>query len=112
MFPQTVDGLLDPVLEPVSDTQYKATGLPSSVNPSAVCPVYLEKGECRVGLKCRFLGGHVKKGENGSPHLLKDEEKIVQNKDRSTELNFLKGEALKLLRTKNVCTPRTTLSCN
>ena len=99
-----MDAVLDPTLEPTFDTANGDTGFPSSINPRTVCPVFRERGECRHGFKCRFLGGHVKKGEDGTLQLLKDEARITASTDTAVERNFLPGEALKQLRTKKVST--------
>lgn len=102
IFPQTVDALVDSILEPVMGASNTETNLPSSINPNTICPVFQERGECRVGFKCRFLGGHIKKEEDGSFRLVKDEEKFAQRKDKTLERNFLPNESLKQLRTKKV----------
>ena len=46
----------------------------ASIDASAKCPVYETTGECKHGLKCRFLGGHVRKSEDGQYHLTVNEE--------------------------------------
>lgn len=76
----------------------------SSVDFNTVCPVFLETGECRHGLKCRFLGGHVRKGENGELILLTDEEKQARSAVSGKEVNFMSPDTLKLLRSKKVST--------
>ena len=76
--------------------------LPPSVDPSAFCPVYQNKGECKQGYKCRFLGAHIRKTESGSLEPVKDEDKVARRKLETTELNFLPLDALKRLRSKKV----------
>lgn len=93
-FPPNVD-------ESTMDAEDTATP-PKSINWNARCPIYDEDGECRHGLKCRFLGGHVRKREDGTLELLRDEEKASMRKPYSTELNMLPSDKLKKLRTKSV----------
>jgi hypothetical protein len=59
-------------------------------------------GTCRLGLKCRFLGGHMRKVEDGTVLLVEDEEKKEHTLTENTELNFISPTAMKLLRTKKV----------
>jgi tRNA-dihydrouridine synthase 3 len=59
-------------------------------------------GSCRLGLKCRFLGGHVRKAEDGTVVLVEDAEKKALTLAANTEHNSISPEALKLLRTKKV----------
>jgi tRNA-dihydrouridine synthase 3 len=53
-------------------------------------------------LKCRFLGGHAQKAEDGTVSLVEDEEKKKATLAANTELNFVSPTTLKLLRTKKV----------
>lgn len=71
-----------------------------SLDMSTVCPVFAETGECRYGLKCRFLGGHVRTDEEGNVVLLGDEDKKARSALTAHEVNFIGPEAQKLLRTK------------
>ncbi len=80
---------------------------PESIKPSSRCPIFEEKGECKYGLKCRFLGGHVKRTDDGSLELLCDDKKIAQRKLDTTELNFITPDTIKLLRTRKVCSSTT-----
>ena len=66
------------------------------------CPVFEATGSCRIGLKCRFLGGHARGAEDGTVSLVEDEEKKTATLAANTELNFLSPTTLKLLRTKKV----------
>ncbi|KAL4267228.1 tRNA-dihydrouridine(47) synthase [NAD(P)(+)] [Pleurotus pulmonarius] len=77
----------------VADAEYP------SLDMGTVCPVFAETGECRFGLKCRFLGGHVRKS-NGALEMTSDTEKQARAAISATELNFMSPEALKNLRTK------------
>ena len=73
-----------------------------SIDWSAKCPVFEAVGECGQGLKCRFLGGHARKGENGEIILIIDEEKKAREIVAHTEVNFVTGETLKAIRSKKV----------
>lgn len=66
------------------------------------CPVFEATGTCRIGLKCRFLGGHMRKAEDGTVSLVEDEERKRVALTANTELNFVSPTTLKLLRTKKV----------
>ena len=67
-----------------------------------LCPVFEAMGSCRLGLKCRFLGAHVRKAEDGTVALVEDEEKKTLTLAANTEHNSVSPVALKLLRTKKV----------
>ena len=73
-----------------------------SIDLNTTCPVYATRGECRTGLKCRFLGGHARKNEEGSWEVTVDEEKKALSAVLEAELNFIGSETLKRLRTKKV----------
>ena len=81
-------------------------GTDASEQPSADfpirCPVFEATGSCRIGLKCRFLGGHARKAEDGTVSLVEDEGKKKATLTANTELNFVSPTTLKLLRTKKV----------
>jgi tRNA-dihydrouridine synthase 3 len=77
----------------------------SSVDSTTRCPVFEATGSCRLGLKCRFLGGHVRKAEDGTVALVEDEDKKALTLTANTEFNFLSPGTLKLLRTKKCPTP-------
>lgn len=66
------------------------------------CPVYDATGECKHGLKCRFLGAHGRRDENGQVALLVDEERKAMTASTETEVNFVDAEILKQIRTKKV----------
>jgi tRNA-dihydrouridine synthase 3 len=69
------------------------------------CPVFEATGTCRIGLKCRFLGGHMRKAEDGTVSLVEDEGRKRAALTANTELNFVSPTTLKLLRTKKVTLP-------
>lgn len=70
----------------------------SSLDFSTTCPSFEEAGECRLGLKCRFLGAHARVDENGAVILLTDEEKKSRVALTNAELNQMSAETLKLVR--------------
>ena len=69
---------------------------------STTCPVFAETGECRHGLKCRFLGGHVRTDDSGQLVLIRDEDKRARSAVSAKEVNFMNPDTLKLLRSKKV----------
>lgn len=86
-----------------TDSSGTSQGDEPSVDYSTICPVYEETGECRHGLKCRFLGGHVRKDDSGNLILTQDEEKRARTAVSAKEVNFMSPDVLKLLRSKKVC---------
>ncbi|TCD67355.1 tRNA-dihydrouridine synthase 3 [Steccherinum ochraceum] len=76
-----------------------------SMDPSTTCPVHAVRGECRMGLKCRFLGAHARKTDAGDWEVTVDEEKKARSAVLEAELNFIGGETLKKLRTKKYPCP-------
>lgn len=78
----------------------------TSIDPTVKCPVFETLGECKHGLKCRFLGGHVHKTDDGEYHLTVDEEKMARAALSETEVNFVGQDTLKLVRSKKVWTHR------
>ncbi|KIJ58427.1 hypothetical protein HYDPIDRAFT_102661 [Hydnomerulius pinastri MD-312] len=87
--------------------QLVAEGDLSSLNFGTTCPCFEEAGECRLGLKCRFLGAHARKDENGVLTLVTDEEKKSRIALTNSELNQVSAEALKLLRQRKYPRPIT-----
>jgi tRNA-dihydrouridine synthase 3 len=73
-----------------------------SVDFPTRCPPFETTGSCRIGLKCRFLGDHMRKAEDGTVSLVEDEEKKKASLTANTELNFVSPSTLKLLRAKKV----------
>jgi tRNA-dihydrouridine synthase 3 len=94
----------DPPFVSLPSTDANETEEPeeSSVDSVTGCPVFGATGSCRLGLKCRFLGGHVRKAEDGTVALVEDEEKKALTLAANTEHNSVSPTALKLLRTKKV----------
>ena len=74
----------------------------SPVDFTTRCPIFETTGSCRLGLKCRFLGGHVRNAEDGTVALVEDEDKKAFTLTANTELNFVSPGTLKLLRMKKV----------
>ncbi|KAJ7675536.1 hypothetical protein B0H17DRAFT_1080633 [Mycena rosella] len=68
--------------------------------PLTICPVFEATGECRFGFRCRYLGGHVRYDESGTPELVKDDDKIARVALTAVEANRISSHAQKLLRTK------------
>lgn len=79
------------------------------------CPVYDALGHCPQGWKCRYLGGHVRKAEEGTTAnaavdgwILKgdDEEKMkmVQEREMDGEMNFVPGGMMYALKGRRVST--------
>ncbi|KAI6025999.1 hypothetical protein EDC04DRAFT_224897 [Pisolithus marmoratus] len=77
----------------------------SSLDFGTTCICFNETGECRVGLKCRFLGAHARKGHDGVVTLVVDEEKKSRVALTTTELNHVSQETLKIIRTRKYPTP-------
>lgn len=82
-------------------------GIPGETDDPAVklktrCPVFEATGACRLGYKCRFLGGHIHKAEDGTVTVVEDEEKKKRLLSSTTELNFMSWNTTKLLRSKKV----------
>lgn len=74
----------------------------ASINLSTVCPVFRERGECRHGLRCRFLGSHVRINSLGNVELATDEEKVARRTIETTELNYIGVDVLKQVRSRKV----------
>ncbi|KAI5891104.1 FMN-linked oxidoreductase [Schizophyllum commune H4-8] len=71
-----------------------------SLDPHTRCPIFDTMGVCKSGLKCRLLGAHVRKNDDGSLYkneaglleLVTDEEKRARTVISETELNYLHPE--------------------
>ncbi|KAH9968083.1 zinc finger dihydrouridine synthase [Russula dissimulans] len=74
-------------------------------DPPIRCPVFETTGSCRIGLKCRFLNGHVRRAKDGTVSSVEDEERKEATLATHTELNFVSPSTLKLLRSKKFPTP-------
>lgn len=79
----------------------------SSLDFSTTCTCFNETGECRLGFKCRFLGAHARRGDDGAITLVVDEEKKSKVALTTTELNHISPETLKIIRTRKYSTPIT-----
>lgn len=77
-------------------------GPQSSLDLTTTCPIFQRMGECKHGLKCRFLGNHVRTKESGELELVVDEEKKARATVAETELNFIDADSLRKIRTKKV----------
>lgn len=82
--------------EPMADAQYP------SIDWSTTCPIFERTGECKHGMRCRYLGGHVRKTDDGKVELVVDEGRKAQTVIAETELNFVMGDTLKQIRSKKV----------
>ncbi|KAF9224744.1 zinc finger dihydrouridine synthase [Gyrodon lividus] len=94
------------VVSEITDSSV-AEGERSCLDFSTTCPCFEEAGECRLGLKCRFLGAHAHMDENGVVVLITDEERKSRVALTNTELNQVSAETLKLLRQKKYPRPIT-----
>ena len=74
----------------------------TSLDPNTTCSLFQWTGECKHGLKCRFLGSHSRKQENGELELLVDEERKARVAASETEVNFIDADTLRKIRTKKV----------
>ncbi|KAI0273872.1 zinc finger dihydrouridine synthase [Russula aff. rugulosa BPL654] len=98
--PSAAEGIEEESEEPFeTETETKTVDFPTR------CPPFETTGSCRIGVKCRFLGGHMRKAEDGTISLVEDEEKKRATLAANTELNFVSPSTLKLLRTKKYPTP-------
>ena len=84
---------------------------PAQFDETIRCPGYEATGECKLGLRCRFLGAHGRRDENGNVILLVDDEKRAVAASTETEMNFVDGDILKEIRTKKVCGLLLRLAC-
>lgn len=91
-----------PFISPSNADEVMTDAQNPSIDWSTACPVFEQTGECRHGLRCRFLGGHIRKAEYGKLELVINEEKQARTVVTETELNFVTGETLKQIRSKKV----------
>ncbi|KAI0320405.1 zinc finger dihydrouridine synthase [Amylostereum chailletii] len=103
--PSSADLSVDPPYVNPPQSANDEADAPGSLNRSTHCPVYDEAGACRHGIKCRFLGGHASTLEDGTLSVMEDPEKKAEMATATTELNFVTGPTLKLLRTKKYPLP-------
>ncbi|RDX44564.1 zinc finger dihydrouridine synthase [Lentinus brumalis] len=101
-FPSPEDITDVPPFVRIPDVEMSEDGDPrkSSLDPTTICPVFQRTGECKHGLKCRFLGSHVRAREDGELELVTDEEKKAHVAAAETEVNFIDGDTLRKIRTK------------
>lgn len=76
----------------------------SSLDTTTTCPVFRATGECKHGLKCRFLGNHFVSRDTGEMESVVDEDKKAHVAASETEVNFIDGDTLRKIRTKKVRT--------
>ncbi|THH29491.1 hypothetical protein EUX98_g4689 [Antrodiella citrinella] len=88
-----------PFVKPSEDAIMVDESSPS-IDPTTRCPVHTVRGECKTGLKCRFLGAHVRKTDTGSYEMTVDEERQALSAVTEAELNFVGADTLKKLRSK------------
>jgi hypothetical protein len=89
--------------------------LTPSVNANTTCAAFLEYGQCKHGFKCRFLGAHIQKSDDGQSQLHTDGLRLVSAEPdvvgkkiaENTERNFVDHGLMKALRTKKVGTRST-----
>ncbi|KAH9937802.1 zinc finger dihydrouridine synthase [Epithele typhae] len=100
-FPSSSDLSNEPPFVRLPDVDMVENGTAtSSLDTTTTCPVFQRTGECKHGLKCRFLGNHVRKLENGELELRVDEEKRAHVAAAEPEQNFIDSETLRKIRTK------------
>ncbi|EIN14460.1 zinc finger dihydrouridine synthase [Punctularia strigosozonata HHB-11173 SS5] len=92
-----------PFVSPAPDHDTEVDADYPTVDFHTSCPIHEEVGYCRFGLKCRFLGGHARKIEDGSLELEVDEERKARAALTTTELNYIGSDVMKALRTKKAC---------
>ncbi|KIO11271.1 hypothetical protein M404DRAFT_127500 [Pisolithus tinctorius Marx 270] len=86
-------------------SQNGTEGGESSLDFGTTCTCFDEAGECRMGFKCRFLGAHARRGDDGAVTLVVDEEKKSRVALTTTELNHVNSETLKIVRARKYPTP-------
>ncbi|KAI0329998.1 zinc finger dihydrouridine synthase [Cubamyces sp. BRFM 1775] len=101
-FPSPDDLSKEPPFVRLPDVEMSEEGneVTNSLDLTTTCPVFQRIGECKHGLKCRFLGNHVKRKENGELELLVDEDKKARVAAAETEVNFIDADTLRKIRTK------------
>lgn len=100
-FPSLRDLSTTPPFVHIPDVQVVDAGCPS-LDTSTTCPVYNVKGECNHGFKCRFLGNHVRKDDDGRWQVTNDESKRALSAVSEHEVNFIGPTGLKQVRSKKV----------
>ncbi|KAI0767228.1 zinc finger dihydrouridine synthase [Fomes fomentarius] len=98
--PSHEDISTEPPFVRLPDVEMSEEGPRSSLDPTTTCPVFQRVGECKHGLKCRFLGNHVRTREDGELELVVDEDKKAHVAASETEVNFIDADSLRKIRTK------------
>lgn len=85
----------------------EATDLGPSVDMSTTCPIFLAKGVCPYGFKCRFLGGHLERRElgnglHGTLELIQDTSTLNTQKSATSEWNSVDSGVLRALKSRKV----------
>jgi tRNA-dihydrouridine synthase 3 len=85
----------------------RPSDLVPSVDLSTACPIFLEKGYCKHGFKCRFLGGHIRhtdsaNGDVSALAILRDETVELSRIGQTKEVNAIDPGVLKPLRSRKV----------
>ncbi|KAK7683626.1 tRNA-dihydrouridine synthase 3 [Cerrena zonata] len=107
-FPSAQDIIEDPpFVKPFPEDETMADADSPSLDRSTTCPVFETMGACNTGLKCRFLGAHSTKNEDGSWAVTVNEEKQALTAVTERELNFIDGDTLKKIRSKKYPHPIT-----
>ncbi|KAH7929242.1 zinc finger dihydrouridine synthase [Leucogyrophana mollusca] len=96
-----------PFVELGQASEGTADGDQTCLDPNTTCVCFEEAGDCRLGLKCRFLGAHASRDETGAITLVVDEQRKARLGLTSTEMNYVSQETLKLLRTRKFPRPIT-----
>ncbi|KAG8978890.1 tRNA-dihydrouridine synthase 3 [Tulasnella sp. JGI-2019a] len=89
----------------------------SGGDPATSCPVFIERGVCDQGFKCRFLGGHVRRSGDllglpkgsvtATPTLMVDPEKQASTGLSIVEMNVMSMDKIKAIRSRKYLTPKT-----
>ncbi|KAH9847034.1 zinc finger dihydrouridine synthase [Lenzites betulinus] len=101
-FPSSEDLSDSPPFVRLPDAEMAEDGDPtkSSLDSTTTCAIFKHTGECKHGLKCRFLGSHVRTKEDGELELVVDQDKKARVAASETEVNFLDADSLRKIRTK------------
>ncbi|KAF9518668.1 hypothetical protein BS47DRAFT_1370980 [Hydnum rufescens UP504] len=88
----------------------RSSDLVPSVDLSTACPIFLEKGCCKHGFKCRFLGGHIRHTDSANGDIfalaiLRDETVELSRIGQTKEGNAIDPGVLKQLRSRKYATP-------
>ncbi|KAF8319144.1 uncharacterized protein EI90DRAFT_2978648 [Cantharellus anzutake] len=80
----------------------------ASIGSDISCPLFVEKGRCPYGYKCRFLGGHVEKAMDREGLLPFAEAGSLVTSARASieEINTVGASLFKSLRSRQFSTPK------